>query len=159
MRVTSLHIRLANSDDLERMIAVINAAFAIETFLEGTRTDSDRIAALMRKGKFLVGEEANEIVACVYVELRGRRGYFGMLAVDPARQGSGWGRALVQAAEDYCRRRCCTAMDIDVLSLRTELPPFYEKLGYRQSGIEAFHPSRPLRPGIECHCVVMSKPL
>jgi hypothetical protein len=50
-------------------------------------------------------------------------------------------------------------MDIAVLSLRHELPPFYRTLGYVETGTEQFHPSRPLRPAVECHCIIMSKPL
>lgn len=140
------------------MIAIVNAAFAVETFLDGTRTDEERMAEMMRKGEFLLAErEPGRLVACVYTELRAERGYFGMLAVDPSAQGAGLGRRMVEAAEDYCRHRGCKFMDITVLSLRPELPPFYRKLGYVETGIEEFRPSRPLREGIECHCIVMSK--
>jgi hypothetical protein len=50
-------------------------------------------------------------------------------------------------------------MDITVLSLRTELPPFYRKHGYVETGTDEFHTSQPLKPGAECHCILMSKPL
>jgi hypothetical protein len=50
-------------------------------------------------------------------------------------------------------------MDITVLSLRTELPPFYRKLGYVETGAEEFRTSRPLKDGVQCHCIVMSKAL
>jgi hypothetical protein len=50
-------------------------------------------------------------------------------------------------------------MDITVLSLRPELPPFYRRLGYLESGTEEFRPSRPLKSGAECYCIVMSKGL
>ena len=99
------------------------------------------------------------ISAAVYVEISGERGYFGMLAVDPASQGTGLGRLMVEAAESHCRQLGCQFMDIDVLSLRPELPPFYRKLGYRETGTEEFHPSRPLRPGVACHCIKMEKAL
>jgi ribosomal protein S18 acetylase RimI-like enzyme len=61
---------------------------------------------------------------CVYVELRGDRGYFGMLSVDPSRQGRGVGRRLIDRGR-YARANGCTAMDIRVVNLRTSLPPFY----------------------------------
>ena len=48
------------------MIPVVNAAFAVETFLEGTRTDEIRMAEMMRQGQFLVARnEAGRIVASV----------------------------------------------------------------------------------------------
>jgi GNAT superfamily N-acetyltransferase len=150
---------LASAVDDAAIITVTNAAFAIETFLEETRTDEERLAAMKQKGFFLVAEDDRKIVASVYLEIRGVRGYFGMLAVDPSQQGKNLGRLMVEAAEDHCRQRGCTAMDLTVLSLRPELPPFYHKLGYVEIGTEEFHPSRPLKDGIECHCIVMSKAL
>jgi GNAT superfamily N-acetyltransferase len=142
------------------MISVINAAFAIETFLDGTRIDEERLSKMLAKGKCLVAEdEGGRIIGVVYVEQNGTRGYFGMLAVKRWLQGTGIGRAMVGAAEDYCRQQGCTAMDINVLSLRRELLPFYRMLGYVETATEDFYPSRPLRPGIECHSIVMSKPL
>lgn len=115
---------------------------------------------MMRKGEFLVAEdEAGRVVASVYTELRGERSYFGMLAVDPARQGSGLGRVMVEAAENHCRARGSQWMEISVLSLREELLPFYSKLGYAETRREEFRPSWPLKPGYECHCIVMSKRL
>lgn len=155
-----ISIRKVTPRDMASMIPVVNAAFAIETFLDGTRTDEERMAEMMRKGEFLLAErEPGRIAACVYTELRGEREYFGMLAVDPSEQGTGLGRRMVEAAEGHCRRHGCKAMDITVLNLRPELPPFYRELGYVETGTEEFHPSRPLKDGIECHCIVMSKAL
>ena len=57
------------------------------------------------------------------------RAYFGMLAVAPAAQGRGLGRALIEAAEAHARREGAGAMDIRVVSLRTELFPFYRRFG------------------------------
>jgi predicted N-acetyltransferase YhbS len=160
MRAEAIRIRTATPDDRPAMISVINAAFAIETFLEGTRTDDVRLTGMMETGSFLVAEDdAGRIIASVYVEIRGTRGYIGMLAVDPAVQGKGLGRAMVEAAEDHCRRLGCVAMDLTVLSLRPDLPPRYRKLGYVESGTEEFVPSRPLKDGMRCHCIVMSKTL
>jgi GNAT superfamily N-acetyltransferase len=155
-----VRITAATALDLSRMVPVVNAAFAIETFIDGTRTDDERMASMFQKGEFLLAEDGfGCVMACVYVERRGGRGYFGMLAVDPAQQGKGLGRIMVDAAEDYCRRQGCKFMDITVLNLRPELAPFYRKLGYAETGTEEFHPARPLKEGVECHCVVMSKAL
>jgi GNAT superfamily N-acetyltransferase len=153
-------VRLASREDFLAMVEVINSAFAVETFLEGTRTDVNRLAEIMEKGEFLLAhDDADNLVASVYVEVRGTRGYFGMLAVLPSHQNQGLGRAMVQAAEEHCRQRGCTRMDLTTLSLRPELPKFYSRLGYTETGTEEFHPSRPLQPGVECHCILMSKTL
>ena len=160
--MTSNHdllIRVATAGDMGAMIPIVNAAFAVEQFLEGTRTDHERMSDMMRKGTFLVGEVAGQIVASVYTEMRGQRAYFGMLAVDPSQQGTGLGRKMVEAAEAHCREQGAKFIDIAVLSLRPELPPLYRNFGYVETGTEEFKPSRPLKAGVECYAIIMSKPL
>lgn len=155
-----VRIRVATANDMEAMIAVVNAAFGFESSLGGTRTDEHRMSEMMEKGEFLVAQDDDaRVIASVYTELRDNRGYFGMLAVDPSRQGTGLGRALVEAAEDYCHERHCHWMDLMVLSLRRELLPFYHKLGYVETGAEEFRPARPLKDGVECYGIILSKPL
>src|SRR5260370_17983827 len=127
--ISPVHIRAATAADMPAMIPVVNTAFAIETFLDGTRTDEERMAEMMGKGEFLVAEDdAGQVVATVYIEVRGDRGYFVLLAVDSRRQGTGLGRLMVEAAERHCRPHGCKQVDIVVLSLRTDLSPFYRKL-------------------------------
>lgn len=153
-------VRVALENDAPRMIPLINAAYAVETFIDGTRTDEGRLAAMMQKGTILLAEDSSgQLLGCVYTEVRGKRGYLGQLAVDPARQGEGLGRLMVEAAEEYLRGRGCEALDITVLSLRPELPPLYHRLGFEETGTEEFIHPIPLKPGFECHCIVMSKQL
>lgn len=141
------------------MSEAVNAAFRIETFLDGTRTDSERMAELVRSGEFLVAEDDSGLTACVYTECRGERGYFGMLAVRPDRQGTGLGRALVRAAEDHCRKKGCTLMEISVLALRAELSPFYQRPGYALFRTEPARLSRSLKPGFKREILILAKPL
>lgn len=156
----NLRIRRASKSECAAMARLINSAFAVEKFIEGGRTDEAELLGRINKGEFLLGHDgAGELVASVFVEVRGVRGYFGMLAVDPKRQGNGIGRKMVEAAEEYCQARGCMAMDLTVLSLRPELLPIYQRLGYVETGVEEFRPKRPLKPGFECHCIVMSKEL
>ncbi len=156
----SLHLRPATDADRPHLIPLINAAFSIESFFEGTRTDEARLAEMMRKGEILAAEGDNhQLLGCVYTEVRGARGYMGQLAVDPARQSRGLGMRIMEAAEEHLRRQGCEAVDILVLNLRPELPPIYRRHGYVETGTEEFHSSRPLKAGTECHCIVMSKQL
>ena len=159
-RDSELSVRVASVSDCEALASLINSAFAIEKFLEGERTDPEQLKEMMRKGQFLLGcDAAGQLVASVYVEVRGSRGYFGMLAVHPEQQKNGLGSKMVGAAEEYCRAKGCGAMDLVVLSLRPELPPLYRKLGYAESGVEEFHPPRAFIGTADCHCIVMSKDL
>jgi ribosomal protein S18 acetylase RimI-like enzyme len=118
----------------------------------------------MAKGKILLAEQLAEasigpILGCIYTEQRGQRGYLGMLAIDPAHQRKGIGQVLLRAAEALLRHQGCLAVDIFVLSLRPELPAIYRRFGYVETGVEPFHPSRALKPGVECHSIVLSKQL
>jgi GNAT superfamily N-acetyltransferase len=144
--------------DVPDLVTVINAAYLVEQFfVAGDRTDAETVRHLMRKGVFLVERDnSGEMAGCVYVERRGSRGYFGMLAVDPSRQGTGLGRKLIEAAEQYARDGGAAAMDIRVVNLRTELPPFYRRLGYAETGTETASDPRALQP---FHFIVMSKAL
>lgn len=156
----AFHIRQATAADRPRLIPLINSAFSVEAFLGGTRTDDGRFAAMMDKGIVFVLEDcAGRLFASVYAELRGPRGYLGMLAVDPAHQGTGLARRIVQAAEEHFRHHGCHAIDITVLNMRPELLPIYRRFGFVETGTEPFRPSRPIQAGVECHCIVMTKPL
>jgi len=157
---TEIRLRMAKAADRARLIPLINSAFSVETFIEGPRTDDKRLAAVMKKGSILVAEDKGaRLAAAVYVELRGARGYLGMLAVDPKLQGNGLGRKMTLAAEEWFRRQGCKGVELTVLSLRKELPLYYRKLGYTETGRQEFHPDQPLRAGVKCHCIVMSKRL
>jgi predicted N-acetyltransferase YhbS len=157
----SLRIRLATAADIPRLVPMINAAFTVETFLEGTRTDIDRLSAYFLKGEVLLAEDdSGQLIGSIYTELRGARGYLGMLAVDPVHQRAGHGRTLMLAGEDYLRGKGCNAVDICVIAWRTELPPIYRRFGYVETAIQDFNPSQRLKPGTPlCQSILMSKPL
>jgi GNAT superfamily N-acetyltransferase len=151
--------RTAESGDADSIASLVNAAFRVERFfIDADRTDPDKVRALLQKGKFLLAEEAGTLVGCVYVELRGDRGYFGLLAVDPAHQRAGMGSRLVAAAEEYCRAAGCVFMDLTTVNLRKELPGYYRRLGYVENGTLPF-PEDQYPPKMPCHLVKMSKPL
>jgi GNAT superfamily N-acetyltransferase len=155
----AVRIRRANLSDVDAIVKLVNAAFRVERFfIDGDRTDAAHIAHRFQTGRFLVAEdESGQLAASVYIEIRGERGYFGLLAVDPARQRSGLGRLLVEAAEQECRDAGCHIMDLQIVNLRTELPPYYRRLGYAESGEMPF--AAEATPKLPCHFVRMSKEL
>ena len=114
-----------------------------------------KFARFLETGKFLLREDSDSLVGCVYCELRGERGYFGLLSVEPGRQRSGLGSRLIGAAKHYCRPAGCRLMDLTLVNLRIELPAMYHSLGYRENGTEPF-PAESKLPG---HLVKMTKPL
>jgi len=147
-------IRTAQESDAEALVQLINRAFLVERFfLDGDRIDLAGVRQFLKMGVFLMEEE----IGCVYVEVRGSRGYFGLLSVDPAQQGSGVGKRLIAAAENHCRQSGCTFMDLQIVDLREELPAFYRRLGYRETGTAPF-PADVITK-LPCQFVKMSKPL
>jgi predicted N-acetyltransferase YhbS len=152
-------MRIATPDDADALAQLINQAFAVEMFFKrGGRTSPDNVRSLMHEGEFLVRDRPDGCpAACVFVKHSGARGYFGMLSVAPDMQGAGLGRQIVAEVESRLRQAGCEALDIYVVNLRTELPPYYRKLGYVESGTTAFpHPDEATQP---CHIIVMTKDL
>lgn len=155
----TLSIRIATKPDAPQITAVINAAFRIAEgfFIDGNRITQAEVEESLAKGNFLLAEAEGKLNGCVYVELRGERSYLGLLSVDPATQQRGLGSKLMIEAERYCRERGSRAMDILIVSLREELPAFYQKRGYVESGTTPFPADVPTR--IPCHFINMSKSL
>ena len=152
-------MRFGEPADAEAIAALVNAAFNPERFfISGDRTNAGKVTKLLTKGKFILFFENQRLAGCVYAELRGERGYFGLLSVDPQRQRSGIGSQLIAAAEDYCRQAGCRFMDLTFVNLRLPLPGYYRRFGYEESGRLPF-PVDQAKPNRPVHLVQMSKAL
>ena len=155
--------RVAVEADIPEVVRLINRAYVVEEFfVAGDRTNPSQVRERMsRPGACFLAAQDPEVperlAGCVWVEVRGDRGYFGMLGVDPDRQGRGVARLLIAAVEDHCRAAGCRFLDISVVNLRTELPAFYRQFGFAPYGTAPFHdPDKLTRPA---HLVLMTKPL
>jgi GNAT superfamily N-acetyltransferase len=157
-RGEGISVRTVQSGDVPALVRLINAAFIVEQFVfDGDRINAEETQAFMETGLFLIAEDSAGFAGCVYVEVRNDRGYLGLLAVAPARQGEGLGRTLVAAAEDYFRAEGCSAVDLRIISPRTPLPTFYRHLGYAEISTAPFSPS--LQAKVPGHYIIMSKAL
>ena len=158
LSMDSFKYRTAIEADAEALVPLINRAFAVEgQFFTTERIDLAETLEHLKRGTFLIVEGDNGLAGCNYVEPRGDSGYFGLLSVDPGCQGRGLGKVLVDQAEEFCRAAGCSKMQIRVLNHRTELPPFYEKLGYSTSCIEEVEQVPSAR--MPYHFLVMEKEL
>jgi len=149
-------IRIGQRSDVPGLVRLINAAFVVEQIaFDGDRIDKEETHAFLDTGQFLVAEDSSGFAGCVYVEVREGRGYLGLLAVDPPRQGTGFGRKLVAAAEDYFRAAGCGVVDLRIISPRTPLPAFYRRLGYVETGTAPF--TSAVLTKVPVHYIIMSK--
>ena len=133
--------------DVPAIVALVESAYRGDSgrrgwttesdLLDGQRTDAAGVAALLDQPDSLVllAERDGALLASCHIERRGEHGYFGMFAVDPARQGDGLGKAVLAEAERIAREQWqCRAMHMAVIVQRAELIAFYERRGYRRTG-------------------------
>ncbi|HTV06088.1 MAG TPA: GNAT family N-acetyltransferase [Acidobacteriaceae bacterium] len=155
-----MDIRNATQADLPSILRLVNTAFEVERFFKNQdRLSAEDLESHFRSGAFLVTEDAGAITGCIYVTRNRDRAYFGLLAIDPARQKTGIGRRLVAAAEEFARETGARFMDIRIINLRTELPGIYEKLGYRITGSAPYPSERNHMLTQPVHFICMSKEL
>jgi len=152
-------IRVADKADAEGLTKLINEAFrcAEQFFVEEDRIDQATVQSLLVTGEFLVAEVNEAMVGTVYLEPRGERMYLGLLSVDPSIQQTGFGSQLMSAAEDHSRAHNAHFIDILIVNLREDLPAFYQKRGYVETGTSPF-PTE-IRTKLPCHFINMSKAL
>lgn len=155
-----MNIRTATQADLPSLLKLVNSAFAVERFFKNQdRLNAGDLEAHFRSGAFLLTEDAGTITGCVYVTRHGDRAYFGLLAIDPSRQKTGIGSRLIAAAEEFARETGARFMDLRFINLREELPPIYEKLGYRVTGTAPYPSEREHMLTQPVHFICMSKEL
>jgi ribosomal protein S18 acetylase RimI-like enzyme len=148
--IAMLTVRRAAADDVPAMVAVVNAAFVVERgFRVGERTSLEGLTGAMTRNVFFVAELDRNIAGVVLTRVEGRTGYFGMLAVDPDRQRSGIGHALLNAVEEHCRCQGCTTMTCSTAGFRRELLDYYGRYGYRMTHTSLSPPEAPFSPPID----------
>lgn len=84
----------------------------------------------VRRDLFLVAVDAGTIVGTVMVGYDGHRGWINYLAVEPADQKRGLGRALMAAAETLLLREGCPKVNLQIRAGNEGVVAFYRRLGY-----------------------------
>ncbi|MFJ2807089.1 GNAT family N-acetyltransferase [Kitasatospora sp. NPDC087271] len=125
--------------------------------LEGQRTDAEGVAEVIGRsdGVLLVAERDGRLVACCQLEHRGDRAYFGMFSVRPGLQGGGLGRAVLAEAERLAGQEWGVGeLEMTVIEQRADLIAWYERRGFRRTGVFTPFPygderfGVPLRPDL-----------
>jgi ribosomal protein S18 acetylase RimI-like enzyme len=101
------------------------------------RKDIARKLRLQRE-LFLVGTESGAVIATVMAGYDGHRGWINYLAVDPAQRRKGFGRALIEEAEQRLRNLGCPKINLQVRRENLEAMAFYERIGFREDAVASF---------------------
>jgi ribosomal protein S18 acetylase RimI-like enzyme len=89
--------------------------------------------ALARRGEnstLLVGRHDGVICASVMVGHDGHRGWVYYVTVDPDQRYHGFGRAIMDAAEDWLRKRGILKLQLLVRKENAKVHEFYRSIGY-----------------------------
>ena len=142
---SSLRFRFATVDDVAAIVSVVECAYRADDagwtteahLIGGRRTGADEVEQLVGSatGGLLTLSDQGDIVATCHLDRRADHAYFGMFAVDPARQARGFGAALLAEAERVAREEWGSPrMRMTVISARTDLIAWYARRGYRPTG-------------------------
>jgi len=144
---TTGSVSIATGADIPELVILINSAYRGESskkgwtteadLLGGQRTDEESLRTLLTKsGSALLKyvNEENKISACVNLQQQGKKLYLGMLTVSPSLQGSGIGKKLLAASEQFARDNKFEAIRMTVISIRLDLSAWYERHGYNRTG-------------------------
>ncbi len=146
-----LNFHKAELIDASAISELINSAYRGESsragwtteadLLDGLRTNTQEIASIIKRDDafILIGVLNDQIIATICCErqiMHGRyTAHLGMIAVKPTLQNQGHGAVVIQAAEAIASREWrVVGFHMAVISIRTELIAFYERLGYARTG-------------------------
>lgn len=124
-------IRAMRDEDEAGVVAVWHAAGVSRPW-----NDPARDIAFARRdahSTILVAEVEGRIAATAMLGEDGHRGWVYYVAADPAHQGTGLGRAIMAAAEDWLARRGVWKVQLLVREDNRKVVEFYERLGYRDT--------------------------
>lgn len=138
----------AGVKDAEQIADLLNSAYRGESskqgwtteadLLDGKRTDIEEISQLIldENSIFLLCKFPTELVGVVNLQQHQDHVLLGMLAVSPPLQGHGIGKKLLAVAELTSKTTWgIDKLKMSVISCRKELIAFYERRGYRRTGI------------------------
>jgi ribosomal protein S18 acetylase RimI-like enzyme len=174
--MNTLRFRAGDADDIDAVVALVESAYRGDAsrvgwtteadLLDGRRTGRDDIEAILARERsmLLIADDERGMVACAHVMVEDGAGYFGMFSVDPRRQGGGLGKQVLAEAERIVREAWgCDAMRMTVIDVRDELIAFYERRGYRRTGIKKPFPYGDARFGLpkrdDLRFEILEKPL
>lgn len=175
--MSTIDVDLLDEPDPEivgRVTDIVNGVYATSEdglWRDNTaRTSPEQMADLVAAGEIAAAHVGGELAGTIRVhEVAEGTGEFGLLGTDPAHQGLGVGRALIDFAERQCRERGLRTMQLELLVPRAGKHPskvfldaWYQRLGYRPARttrMEVAYPELAPLLATPCELVVYAKPL
>ncbi len=159
--MVNLTFRRAELADVSAVVALVESTYRGEVsrggwtteadLLDGPRTDAEEVRSSVETPNSCVvlGLRGDQLVACANVRAEGDAGQFGMFSVVPSLQRAGVGKVVLAEAERIARDEWkLPAMRMSVIDVRAELIAYYERRGYRRTGIKKPFPYGEERFGI-----------
>ena len=163
--MTPLSFRPATLADIPALVALVTSAYRGDVSRQGWTTEADLLdgqridSEVLRhdierpRSRVILAEfdapAGPLLAACVHVAEEDGAGYLGMFSVQPDHQGGGIGKQVMVEAERYAREELrLPSMRMTVIDIRDELIAFYERRGYRRTGITKPFPYGDERYGI-----------
>lgn len=126
-------LRRARRRDRARVLAVDAAAFSEFWRLDEAGLDEALSATPTSRFRVALAESVDDgIGGYAIVGRAGRRGFLQRLAVDPAVEGAGMGRALVLDGLVWLRRRGVERVVVNTQEANQRALQLYERLGFRR---------------------------
>ncbi len=172
----TLSFRDAGEGDLDAVRNLVESAYRGESsrrgwtteadFLDGQRIDVVGLRELIgdADARVLMAFRDDLLVACCELRRNADTAYFGMFSVRPDGQGAGVGNLVLAEAERIAHSAWhCRMMQMTVIDIRSELIAWYQRRGYRRTGVHKPFPYGDARYGIpkrdDLRFEILEKPL
>jgi ribosomal protein S18 acetylase RimI-like enzyme len=132
-------VRHARPDEAGAVAALVEAAFARHVAAVGRRPapmDDDPAARIAAGEQYVSDGEDGDLASSIVLVDAGDHLVVNNVAVAPACQGRGLGRALLAFAEDEARRRGFSEVRLHTNAAMADNIVMYPKLGYTEVGRE-----------------------
>ena len=164
------NIRLAKAKDIQGIVKLINTAYRSNLgwthehgIVLGDRINEAQLSELLARPdvELYVLENDDQLVGCIGLTHFPDCFEIGSFAIDPVRQNSGYGRILLNFAEQYSREKYLSKLRMSVLNVRIELIAYYERRGYHQTGETDSYPldADVGQPLVDLNLVILEKSL
>ncbi|MFN3231608.1 MAG: GNAT family acetyltransferase [Alphaproteobacteria bacterium] len=130
---TQVTIRVYETTDEDAVISLWQVAGLLRPWNDPTKDIARKLK--VQPELFLVAADGGQILGSVMAGYDGHRGWLYYLAVDPATQRCGIGRALVDAARSRLQALGCPKINLQPRSGNDGAVAFYEALGFEHDPV------------------------